>query len=335
MVQLTKLLLIASAVLTTAYEAQLVSIIENSPLDHFEVRVERDFDGRVFTYTKSDGTVQPGYRYISSSTAKPVAQAAILHQVVEGNLTLETKAADIIPGWSGSGAQNEITLQHLLEFRSGLATSGCWNELHAPFTNYSACVAAMPGNETEVREPGLTHHYSTGHLDVAGEMARIAGGFATWEETFDAFRTSTGLFTGATWNTKFHFAASRQIDITTSEYEEFLEAVQFATILTPSFCAEMLTDQIPHNIGQTTTVQADWVGEEWHWGYGFWLECRSPIFDCTYTPRISTIGAAGQYAYIDRQRGYRFVISTVWDFTAGFDLAREMEPFLNGWAEVE
>lgn len=315
--------------------------------DNIIMMIRRESDGRVFHYT-SGPIYHNDSEYILSSTSKPTAMAAILWLINTNNcsLSLDTKASDVIPNWSGSGAQNDITLRHLLSFNSGLTKDRdanniqCWKA--STQQEYANCVAALPGLELKIIPPGGNHYYNTVHLDVAGELARIAGGYPDWKSLFLDFSQNTGLFPQAWWNENFIVAASRDFYSTTTQYMDFLRSIKNGCILpgaeepylSQELCEQITTDQIPNNTEPTTTKV--WFQEDWHWGYGFWSECESPTYNCDFaTSKITTIGIAGQIGIVDRDYGYQFVLSPIWG-TDAYKVAhvfrRSITPIIESWA---
>ena len=49
-------------------------------------------------------------------------------------------------------------------------------------------------------------------------------------------------------------------------------------------------------------------GQDWHYGYGAWIECTA-TYDCDETTRISSPGAYGAYPFIDLEHGYYGIIA--------------------------
>ncbi len=119
-------------------------------------------------------------------------------------------------------------------------------------------------------------------------MAIKAAGRADWQEVFEQFKTDTELFThsnydlpslqnprlagGMHWNAK--------------EYLEFLEAFHQAQILSAPMVLQMTRDQIGSAvIGNSPALNS--IGEDWHYGFGNWIECHANPHNCSQTTRIS------------------------------------------------
>lgn len=334
-------------------EGRLQDALEASGMTNTAVLVERR-DGRSVYLTV--GT--PNERYISSSTAKPVVVAAILDQVARRRLSMRTRAVDVLPGFAATatGPERDIELRHLLSFTSGIINGPlCWQE--RSWAAYVECVETLPLHNPD-REPGR-FAYSTQHLDIAGQMAVVAGGYDDWRSLFDEWRGRTGLFPGATWNPAFVAAASVQMNITAMEYMEFLRAVESCAVLPDTtaghaLCAAMKTDQNTLTCARDATTGACWyernpmtwailrpegtpLHEDWHFGLGLWIECASPDFTCAHARRVSSVGVAGQYALIDREHRYRLVVTPSFGSNAtmrGALFARAIRPLLEEWAAL-
>lgn len=324
---------------THILEGQIQDALDNSAMNNFGVLIERDGDARRTWFTK--GT--PNERYISSSTSKPVSVAAILDQVARGRMTLRTKAVDVLPGFSAVavGHQRDIELRHLLSFTAGMTNgpSGgppqCW--ITTDWSTYTACIEQSPLGNADV-EPGSGFWYGTGPLGIAGLMAVVAGGYPSWQAVIDEFRTTKGVFPGATWNPSFIVCAEVQINITAAEYLDFLNALRTNALLPPRLTAQMMSDQIPNlatRNGTTFPVAGGGWGEDWHFGLGLWLECHHADWQCSYAHRISSYGVAGQYGLIEREHGYRIVVTATFaGGSSGLMFARSIAPLLEDWAAL-
>ena len=317
---------------TASLEAQISDAFDSATLDNLSLLLHRNSDGRRLHLTK--GVHTEGYRYISSSTIKPAIMACVLDQVAQGNLSLGDRAYDVIPDFTAVGVQQAMTLHDVMSFRDGTSKGLCRAAGQAPNTlaDWIACVEDAPAAEAAQVPPGSTMTYSTDHLDIAGRMAMIAAGAASWKDVWDAWTAKTGLFVDSDWGTGNLPAPSDQMNITAAEYMEFLCALSDRTILTPALCSTMMADHVSDLAARSPAYA--WHGEDWHFAYGLWLECRDADWSCpgTTVPRVSTIGAAGQYAYIDLEQGYKLVMTASFDFTGGLTLARSMETLFDRWA---
>lgn len=121
------------------------------------------------------GPVGPTTPLVSWSMAKSIAHAAVGILVGEGRLVLEAPAP--VPAWAGTD-KAAITLQHLLEMRSGLrfvedyvddATSHCLDMLFgAGASDHAGYATSLPLDHV----PGTVWNYSSGTTNI---IARILG----------------------------------------------------------------------------------------------------------------------------------------------------------------
>ena len=134
------------------------------------------------------GPVTPELPLISWSVAKSLVHAAVGIAVGDGLLDVGAPAA--VPIWRGS-EKASITLQHLLEMRSGLrfvedyvddATSHCLDMLFgAGAEDHAGYAAALPLDHA----PGTVWNYSSGTTNI---VARILGdAVGGGRETMDAW----------------------------------------------------------------------------------------------------------------------------------------------------
>jgi CubicO group peptidase (beta-lactamase class C family) len=115
---------------------------------------------------------------LSWSMAKSITHAAV--GVLVGDGLLDVDAPAPVPEWIGA-EKARITLNHLLEMRSGLAfiedyvdgaVSNCIEMLFSGTTSFARYAAELP----LVAEPGATFNYSSGTTNI---VARIIGDTVT------------------------------------------------------------------------------------------------------------------------------------------------------------
>lgn len=322
---------------TRLLEGRIQDALDESGLANVGVLLERDDGRRLWV---SVGT--PNSRYTSHSTAKPVMSVVVLDLVAQGRLGLTTRAVDVIPAWqsTATGPQRDVEVRHLLAMTSGFVQGpACWQQ--ATLDGFAACVDGLPALNAE-RVPGGRFHYSTTHLDILARMASLVTG-QTWEALVDDWRGRTGLFPGLGWNRAMVAGGGSHIMYTAEEYLDFLDALDRCEILTPRLCALAQQDQHPwtteRNSLQWYTAKPDGsqLREDWRFGFGLWIECAAQDWSCPYAHRISSYGAAGQYALIERQHRYRAVITPSFGPNAGlrgYTFARDVEPLLEEWAAL-
>jgi hypothetical protein len=77
------------------------------------------------------------------------------------------------------------------------------------------------------------------------------------------------------------------------------------------------------------------LGEDWHYGFGLWHECRSATFNCVAGARVSSPGALGTYPFWDRSRGYTGAVVRAGAFgtlTSGIAIERSVRAQVGAWA---
>ncbi len=294
----------------------------------------RDSAGRDFSHSIGASTAQTVYE--SASTSKWVAAAAILELVDQGGLDLDDNPQDYIDSWTTEAGSplSSITLAHLLSFTSGLEqTPLCMSFAGADFVD---CVATLHDNNyASPVEPGIGFYYAGTHMQVAGLMAIEAAAKASWTEVFADFKTSTGLFPSGVFDlpsaTNPRLAGG--MHWRADEYLDFLAASYHDQILSAALKTQILAD---HIAGLTIVESpADAIGREWHYGWGFWLECASATYDCTGIGRISSPGAYGAYPFIDYQRDYFGILArqgALGTFDEGWSVFDEVRAEVEAWA---
>ncbi len=289
------------------------------------------------TLSHSAGTSSETAMYRSASTPKLVTAAVILSVVQAGELSLRDHPQDHIPTWPTTGNLSTIELHHLLSFTSGLTAEAVC--LHLPGFDFEACVGNIASNNSNSGVPGEEFHYGSSHLQVAGQMAIEASAQGSWQGVFARFKTQTGLFTDSEFDlpspTNPRLAGGMHWNA--AEYLDFLAALYNEEILTADLIDLMTADQTRDaDIGDSPAV--DSLGEDWHYGYGLWIECHALPFDCPEVLRVSSPGAYGAYPFIDYEHGYYGILAregTLGSFDKGYDLFESVSPKLEKWAAME
>ena len=114
-----------------------------------------------------------------------------------------------------------------------------------------------------------------------------------------------------------------------------MESIYKEQILSPDLIHQMVTDQI---VGVTIAYSpAAATGEDWHYGFGTWIECHSTSNNCTKTTKISSPGAYGAYPFIDYEHKYYGILARQGElgtFTKGYELFINVSDKLEKWAEL-
>lgn len=300
-------------------ETQLTASLAAFSTDtDFSFAVERS-DGRRYSYNRGASTMDTAYE--SASTSKLVSAVIIMRLVEQGYLNLTDHPQDHIPGWpiTSSDPLYNITLAQLLSFTSGLTIEPLCQNL--PTADFASCVNTIAtSNAHNGITPGTQFYYASTHLQVAGLMALHARSLPTWQALFDEFRTQTGLFP----NGRYDLPSSSNPRLaggmhwTGTEYLAFLKALKNNALLNASSMTEFLKDRTAAGVPIVYSPVTD-IGEEWHYGFGFWHECQSPTFNCTPGKRISSPGAYGAYPFWDRTKDYIGIVARQGALQTGFD----------------
>lgn len=269
-------------------------------------------NGEAYAYSRGDSRLDTSYE--SASTSKWVAAVAILWLVDQGVLNLEDA-----PGLYLSDEEWPLpttdplattTLRQLLSFTSGFNKSAfCLNRPNADFFN---CVTAIAQANAEGQAaPGAEFDYGSSHLQIAGAMAVRAGGYETWQNLFDDFRSTTGLFAQARFNlpSEKNPRLAGGMTWTAEEYLAFLGALVNGSLLSEDLQTEMTRDQISEATIVNSPARSG-IGQDWHYGFGVWLECDSVSYDCgASTDYLSSPGAYGAYPFINRSQNFFGIVA--------------------------
>lgn len=273
-----------------------------------------DENGKTFTFERGNSTLDTPYE--SASTSKWVSAAVILQLVDRELLTLQDTPQVYLSStqWSlpGGNPLNALTLSNLLSFTSGLNEDVLCN--NSPQFDFFECVNNIADKHADLNNvPGTQFSYGSNHLQVAGAMAVSAGGYASWAELFNDFKSVTGLFP----NTYFNMPSSTNPRLaggmtwTAYDYVDFIRAFRDADIYSSSGIVALATAD---HIGDATIVNSpaySALEEDWHYGFGLWLECHNAAFveSCATDPTISSPGAYGAYPFLNTEKGYFGIVA--------------------------
>jgi CubicO group peptidase (beta-lactamase class C family) len=141
------------------------------------LRFER-YGGALPSFEHEPTPVEPTTPLLSWSMAKSMTHAVAGLLVADGLLDLDGPAP--VPEWAGD-ERAAITLQHLLEMRSGLAwredyaDAGASDVIEMLFGSGRADTAAFAAGRALDAEPGSTFVYSSGTTNI---VSRVLGGLA-------------------------------------------------------------------------------------------------------------------------------------------------------------
>jgi CubicO group peptidase (beta-lactamase class C family) len=307
----------------------------------FSFSVERR-DGRRFTFNRGGSTLQTSYE--SKSASKLVTAIIILRLVEQGYLALSERPQARIAAWPiGSGDPLfGMTLAQLLSFTSGLTISPpCLNDGSADFETCVINIASA--NALNGNTPGQAFFYSEANQQVAGLMAVRARGVASWQALVAEFKAQTGLFPSSTYDSPSlsNPALAGGMHFTGEDYMGFLRALRNGSLLNAASMGELLADRtasIPIAFSPIFSGIGGGagLGEDWHYGFGLWHECRSAVFNCVPATRVSSPGALGTYPFWDRSKGYTGIVVRAGAFgtlTTGIQIERSMRAMAEAWAD--
>lgn len=327
----------------------------------FTLLMERS-DGRVFSYSHDDTQAvpvvisSPTTPYESASTSKLVSAVIILRLVDQGYLSLTAKAHDVIKNvvvtnnlgirslWTWP--DTTVTLQYLLSFLSGFWDGS--DILSCPNLDFAYCVKSIYEANTNPTPAGSQFYYSSTHLQIAGLMAMAATG-KPWANIFADFQEQTGLFPNSAYNlpstTNPRLAGG--MTWTAEDYLVFLKALYWnKTPKGDKFLSDDLRQSLFANQRGSATVTSSpagsplvyRLGEDWAYGFGNWLECRSPVYSCGEGHRNSSPGAYGAYPFIDFDYGYFGILARqstgTGTFPEGVNLFRTIQSYASQWSQM-
>lgn len=281
----------------------------------------------------------PTEPFITSSTAKPAASILALDLVDRGLLSLDTRVVDVLPGYIGPGEHDRTTVRDLMRFTAPV-TTGPLCERSADWAAFVACVEALPSDPSNPGTSNTDHRYAGQQLNVLSAVIATAAGLPDYRAAFEEWSTRTGHLLGAGWSPGSSIPSGAiSLEVTAAQYVDLLRALRDCTLFTgpqaPRLCAQMQQDQIPHWTSPTRAERT--FGEDWHFGFGCWIECREPTFRCPRPDIVATYGRAGQYGLIDRAHGVIGYVSPTLGpdaETNGHRLYRAIEPMVLDWARL-
>lgn len=288
--------------------------------------------GRSFVH--NTGNSSEFVTYESASTSKLVTAVIILSLVEDDILSLDDHPQNYITSWPQSGNLADITLHDLLNFTSGLTNEPFC--LYRPLVSFDGCVDDIVTQNISSKLPGSEYYYSAAHLQVAGLMAVKASGYSSWDELFNQFQSDTSLFLNSAYDlpSRSNPRLAGGMHWTGDDYINFLEALFDKSILSQEIFTQLASDQI----GTATIANSPAItelNEDWHYGYGVWIECLSNPYTCEQVTRISSPGSFGAYPFIDLEHNYYGMVArqgSIGTTKEGVDIFRAVESLVEDWA---
>lgn len=317
----------------SALELELHVALDKVSTDaDFSLAVISD-DGRSFTHSVGASSMSTSYE--SASTSKMVSAAIILNEVKKENLSLDDTPQMYISSWPTTGNLSLIKLRDLLSFTSGLNDGLLiWG------SDFEDAVKRVADNNDENRTPGANYYYGPAHLQVAGLMAIKASSETSWDGVYENFKRDTNLFEHASYDlpNQTNPRLAGGMHWSADEYLAFLGKIYKKEILTPNLIDAMVSDQRVSAITDYSPA-VDGVNEDWHYGFGVWIESKSNPYDASKNSgRVSSPGLYGAYPFIDYKHKYYGILARQGNsgtFTKGYELFQSVAPQLETWASLE
>ena len=292
--------------------------------------------GNGSTFLHSTGSSSESVAYQSASTSKLVSAVVILSLVSDGVLSLEDNPQKYIATWPSTGNLSLIKLKHLLNFTSGLTKEALC--INLPGADFEDCANTIATKNNASPTPGSTFYYNSAHLQIAGLMAIKASGNTGWSDVFTQFQAKTGLLLNARYDlpSESNPRLAGGMHWNASDYLAFLDALYKRTILNDALIDQLFADQIAGaSIGLSPAI--DGLGEDWHYAYGNWLECRASTYNCSQVTRVSSPGSYGAYPFIDFENNYFGILArqgALGTFPEGIAIFRSVSDKLASWAAL-
>jgi CubicO group peptidase (beta-lactamase class C family) len=260
--------------------------------------------------------------------------------VEQGHLALSHQPQNYIDAWPSGGTDplSGITLAQLLSLTSGLMTDPpC---LEDGGSNIEDCVIEI-AQDNDGNVPGQQFFYASAHLQVAGLMAIEAREVANWQAIFSEFKSQTGLFAASSYDapSSTNPVLAGGMHFTGQDYMDFLKALKGGLLLNASSMGQLLADRtasIPIAFSPIFSgIGGPGLGEDWHYGFGLWHECRSATFNCVAGTRVSSPGALGTYPFWDRSKNYTGIVVRAGAFgttNTGITIERTVRSKVEAWA---
>ena len=128
--------------------------------------------------------------------------------------------------------------------------------------------------------------------------------------------------------------------VTGADYMDFLTALKGGALLNAASMSQLLTDhtasvRIAFSPIRDGIAGDPGLGEDWHYGFGLWHECRSAVFNCVPATRVSMPGNFGSYPFWDRSKGYTGIVArqgAPGHVTTGIAIERSVRSEVEQWA---
>lgn len=269
-----------------------------------------DSDGEIFRISK--GNIAPDTPLNIASASKLYTGLGVWSLVENGTLDAHANPQDHIEDWTSDpdDLRSSITLEHLLSFQSGFNSPPISTSCSGVTSiSLEVCVQSLFDRGLD-SDPGAQFAYGPDHMQIAALMARGAAGV----ELSEILRQNIWTPSGASTETGFpttddNSRYSGAMRSTGEDYGKVLTAFLDGTLITD---IDGFTQDRTGNLLENVDISAlEDLSLDWHYGYGFWIECSSVPFEssCAESPRISSPGAFGFLPWVDLEHGYWAVLA--------------------------
>jgi CubicO group peptidase (beta-lactamase class C family) len=130
--------------------------------------------------------------FLVASITKPLAAGAVAKLIEQGDLSLDDRVADVIPGFEAADKEN-VRIRHLMTHTSGLPDqipeNRAYREAHRPLSDFVARTCELP----LAFEAGTKVSYQSSGINVLGAIVERITGTALPEYLDEIFFTPLGL----------------------------------------------------------------------------------------------------------------------------------------------
>ncbi|KAJ1495022.1 beta-lactamase/transpeptidase-like protein [Baffinella frigidus] len=225
-----------------------------------------------------------------ASASKWVSAAVLLALVQNGTLSLDDHPQRFLTSWGGpdtaasfnnSDPRRRVTLEQLLSFTSGLASSA--NPIACDYEEgaFDECAGAIyDALDGENIAPGEEFHYSWRHLAVAAAMAEAATGRSFNSMFLDLVARPVGMQDDPTFS-RGPTSPAGGLLISPSDYARFLTALMRGdSSLMGGVVRQGMFDDATADVNRSNLTNfksfPGGVYEKvvrWHYSFGHWIEC--------------------------------------------------------------
>lgn len=163
--------------------------------------------------------------------------------------------------------------------------------------------------------------------------------FFGWSDVFANFKSLTGLFPTSAYNLPSveNPRLAGGMTWTGEEYINFIRAFRDLDFYTsPAIVDQMTSDQLNGAVVANSPA-LDGIGEDWHYGFGMWVECHQSSFSdaCLPTEQVSSPGAYGAYPFLNIAEGYFGLVARQGElgtFSEGYAIYDAIRDDVEAWA---